>query len=137
MISCSWEAPSAIEEEMALLPETIDFNYHVKPILSDKCFACHGPDETKQEAGLRLDISERAYETLKGTGNRPIAKGKPGRSELVKRILSDDPKYQMPPPEFKVELSKKEIAILTKWIDQGAEYKPHWSFIKPKKPERN
>ncbi|MFT4567176.1 MAG: hypothetical protein ACI9FN_002140 [Saprospiraceae bacterium] len=133
--SCSWKAPKAIAAEMASLPERIDFNHHVKPILSDKCFACHGPDKANQKAGLRLDIAEHAYETLKETGNRPIVKGNPGHSELIKRILSNDPEYQMPPPEFKVELSKNEIAILTKWVDQGAEYKPHWSFIRPVKSE--
>jgi len=115
------------------IPADIDYNFHVRPILSDKCFACHGPDKANQKAGLRLDIAENAYETLKETGNRPIVKGKPRHSELIKRIVSDEPDYQMPPPEFKVELSDREIAILTKWVEQGAEYKPHWSFIKPEK----
>ena len=117
---------------MASLPEKVDFNYHVKPILSDKCFACHGPDMTKQKAGLRLDIAENAYEALKESGNRAIVPGRPGSSELIHRIYSNDPGIQMPPPEFKVELSQQEIAMLTKWIEQGAEYKQHWSFSKPK-----
>ena len=134
VIGCTWNVPPEIEEELAQLPDDIDFNYHVKPILSDKCFACHGPDETKQQAGLRLDIAEHAYRVLKETGNHPIVRGKPGSSEVIKRVLSDDAEYQMPPPEFKVTLTKKEIAILAKWIDQGADYKTHWSFIKPKQP---
>lgn len=131
--SCRWKAPQEIQSLMAELPQTIDFNYHVKPILSDKCFACHGPDMANQKAGLRLDIAENAYEVLKSSGKHPIVPGKPGQSEVIDRILSDDPEIKMPPPEFKVELSKNEIAILTRWVEQGAEYKQHWSFIKPKK----
>lgn len=133
LCGCSWNPPEKIETAYKNLPEEIDFNYHVKPILSDKCFACHGPDEPARKAGLRLDVAENALEVLEGSGNRPIVPGAPGKSELVSRILSDDPETQMPPPEFKVELSKGEIAILTKWVEQGAEYKPHWSFIKPEK----
>ena len=131
--SCSWNLPKEIEKAMAGAPDEIDFNYHVKPILSDKCFACHGPDMAKQKAGLRLDIAENAFAALEDSGNHPIVAGKPGQSEVVNRILSDDPEIKMPPPEFKVELTTKEIAIITKWIEQGATYKPHWSFIPPKK----
>ncbi|MBT9186719.1 DUF1553 domain-containing protein [Zobellia russellii] len=133
--SCGWNAPEEIEEAMAKLPERVDFNYHVKPILSDKCFACHGPDMANQKAGLRLDIAESAYEALESSGKHPIVPKKPGESEVVTRILSDDPELKMPPVEFNVALSKSEIATITKWIEQGAEYKPHWSFIKPKKEE--
>ncbi|CAM3397310.1 DUF1553 domain-containing protein [Zobellia roscoffensis] len=131
--SCGWNAPEEIEEAMAGLPEKIDFNYHVKPILSDKCFACHGPDMANQKAGLRLDIAESAYEALEGSGKHPIVPNKPEKSEVVTRILSTDPDITMPPPEFNITLSKNEIATITKWIEQGAEYKPHWSFIKPQK----
>ncbi|MUH35425.1 DUF1553 domain-containing protein [Zobellia amurskyensis] len=131
--SCGWNAPEEIEEAMTKLPEKVDFNYHVKPILSDKCFACHGPDMANQKAGLRLDIAESAYEALESSGKHPIVPKKPGESEVVTRILSDDPEIKMPPVEFNVALSKSEIATITKWIEQGAEYKPHWSFIKPKK----
>ena len=133
LCSCKWDAPEKIETAYESLPEKIDFNYHVKPILSDKCFACHGPDMANQKAGLRLDIEKNAYEALKGSGKHPIVPGNPSESEIVSRILSDDPEIKMPPPEFKVELSELEMATLTKWIEQGAEYKPHWSFIKPKK----
>ena len=132
---CSWHPPKEIETAYNSLPEEIDFNYHVKPILSDKCFACHGPDEAARKAGLRLDIAENAYKVLEDSGKKAIVSGKPGKSEMLHRVLSDNPEIQMPPPEFKVELSKKEIAILTKWVEQGAEYKPHWSFIKPEKSE--
>ncbi len=132
---CAWNAPEEIERAMATTPEKVDFNYHVKPILSDKCFACHGPDTDNQKAGLRLDIAENAYAALEGSGKYPIVPGKPGKSEMVSRILSNDPEVKMPPPEFKVEMNQREIAILTKWVEQGAEYAPHWSFIKPQKAE--
>jgi len=135
LASCGWNVPAEIEMVYENLPEKVDFNYHVKPILSDKCFACHGPDMANQKAGLRLDIQENAYKALEGSGNRPIVPGKPGKSEIVHRILSPDPEFQMPPPAFKVDLNTKEKAILTKWIEQGAEYKPHWSFIRPEKGE--
>ncbi len=130
---CGFNAPEEILTVMEDIPEKIDFNYHVKPILSDKCFACHGPDMANQKAGLRLDIAKNAYEALEGSGKHPIVAGKPGQSEVVNRIFSDDPELLMPPPSFNVSLTNREKAIITKWIDQGAEYKEHWSFIKPKK----
>ncbi len=133
--NCTWSPPDQIELAYEELPDQIDFNYHVKPILSDKCFACHGPDMANQKAGLRLDLAENAYEALKGSGKHPVVRGRPGKSEIVRRMLSEDPEVKMPPPEFKVELSEEEIATLVKWIEQGAEYKPHWSFIVPKKGE--
>jgi hypothetical protein len=132
---CGWQAPEEIVMVMSKVPEKVDFNYHVKPILSDKCFACHGPDMANQKAGLRLDISENAYAALEGSGKHPIIPGKPGKSEMVNRMLSDDPELIMPPPEFNVPLNTLEIATLTKWIEQGAEYKKHWSFIVPDKEQ--
>ncbi len=133
--NCTWNPPDQIITAYEELPDQIDFNYHVKPILSDKCFACHGPDMANQKAGLRLDIAENAYKALEGSGKHPVIPGRPGKSEIVSRMLSDDPEVRMPPPEFKVELSEREIATLVKWVEQGAEYKPHWSFIVPKKEE--
>ena len=117
------------------LPEVVDFNYHVKPILSDKCFACHGPDKDAIKADLRLDISEGAIKKILNSGNHAIVPGSLRKSEAFQRITSEDPTLQMPPPEFGLTLTKKEIAILGKWIVQGAEYKPHWAFIPPSLPE--
>ncbi len=126
------EFPEAVE---AQLPAKIDFNYHIKPILSDRCFACHGPDENKREAGLRLDIEDSALVALgKKKDHYAIVPGKPQRSELFHRIMSDDPEVMMPPPESNLKISQEEVALLTRWIEQGAAYKPHWSFIKPEKP---
>ena len=120
----------------AQLPEKIDFNLHVKPILSDRCFACHGPDVNKREAGLRLDTEEAALAALEGEpGTFALVPHRPKDSELYHRITSTDPAMQMPPPESNLSLSEQEVAVLTRWIEQGAEYKPHWSFIKPEKPE--
>lgn len=120
----------------AKLPEKIDFNYHIKPILSDRCFACHGPDQNKREAGLRLDIADSARAALgEDKDHYAIVPGKAHKSALVERIMSTDPEVMMPPPESNLKLSEPEIALLTRWIEQGAEYKPHWSFIKPGKPD--
>lgn len=119
-------------EIAARLPQTIDFNYHIKPILSDRCFACHGPDKNKQEADLRLDIEESALAALGEEQDRhAIVPGNPAKSELFHRITSEDAEVVMPPPESNLKLSEYEVALLTRWIEEGAEYKPHWSFIPP------
>ena len=114
------------------LPKELDFNIHVKPILSDKCYACHGPDKANQKAGLRLDIPETALAELpESPGKWAIVPKKLQQSEVFHRITTTDPNSQMPPPEFKVILTDYEKAVLIKWMKQGAEYKPHWAFIKP------
>jgi hypothetical protein len=114
----------------------IDFNFDVKPILSDKCFACHGPDAKKRQAEFRLDNEEGAFKALKSDLNHfAIVKGKPEESFLLKRIFSEDPLFQMPPPESNLVLSEGEKNTLKKWIEQGAEYKQHWAFTPPQRPE--
>lgn len=115
------------------VPEKIDFNFHVRPILSDRCFACHGPDEKAREADLRLDLPETAFAKLKETGHYAIVKGNPSQSTLVERIQSNDPEFMMPPPESKLSLNAQEKAILLKWIEQGAAWKTHWSYMAPEK----
>ena len=115
------------------LPETVDFNFHVKPILSDRCFACHGPDDAARKADLRLDTEEGAFAKLE-SGNRAVVPGKPGQSAVVDRILTSDPAKLMPPVESHLTLSDYEKAVLVRWIEQGAKWKPHWSFIPPEKP---
>lgn len=113
----------------------IDFNFHVRPILSDRCFKCHGPDPKGRKADLRLDTMEGATAILdKRTGARGIVPGKPHKSEVMRRVLSSDPDDQMPPPASNLALSKKEVEVLQKWIEQGAKYKSHWSFLPVKKP---
>ncbi|HEX5154088.1 MAG TPA: PSD1 and planctomycete cytochrome C domain-containing protein [Parafilimonas sp.] len=117
------------------LPETVSYNFDIRPILSDKCFACHGPDAKKRKASLRLDISDSALAPLKETkGAFAIVPGKPEESELYKRISSEDPTYQMPVPESHLgTLNEHEIALFKKWIRQGAKYERHWAFTPPKK----
>ncbi len=132
--ACSSDIPSEVEVAYTELPETVDFNFHVKPILSDRCFACHGPDANTRKAELRLDLEEEAFRKL-GSGNRAFVSGKPGKSETIVRILSNDPEFMMPPPESHLSLTAKEKAILFKWVEQGAEWKSHWAFDKPKKPD--
>lgn len=136
LVSCSPDLPKDIEAEYISLPDKIDYNIHVKPILSDKCFSCHGPDKAKQKAGLRLDIASFAFDDLpESPGKVAIDPGDPNGSELFHRILSDDPDYRMPSKKSNLNLSPKEKAILIKWIQQGAEYKPHWAFVNPEKPD--
>ena len=84
----------------AATPDEVSYNFHIRPVLSDKCFKCHGPDVNKREAGLRLDVPDSAFAPLKETkGAFALVAGKPDLSELYKRITSDDPSYQMPTPE--------------------------------------
>lgn len=116
------------------LPETVDFNYHIRPILSQNCFTCHGPDSSSREAGLRLDQFEGATAMLE-KGGFAIVPGDAEASLLISRISSEISEERMPPPEAKKTLSSREIALLSKWIDQGAEWKDHWSYIPPKKPK--
>lgn len=118
------------------IPDEVSYNFNIRPILSDKCFKCHGPDENKREAGLRLDLPASAYAPLTETkGAFALVPGKPEESELYKRISSLDSSYQMPTPESHLgALSEHEIALFKKWIEQGAKYEPHWAFTKPGKP---
>jgi len=119
------------------LPDKISYNFHVRPILSDKCFACHGPDKNQRKANLRLDLAENAYAALTETpGAYAIVPGNPDASELMKRIRSKDPAYLMPSPESHLgALSDYEISVFEKWIRQGAEYEKHWAFMVPVKAE--
>jgi hypothetical protein len=119
----------------AALPDKVSYNFHIRPILSDKCFACHGPDANKREASLRLDHPESAFAPLKETkGAFAIVKGKPEQSEVFKRITSTDPHYQMPTPESHIgALSEEQIALVKRWIEQGAKYESHWAFTPPVK----
>jgi hypothetical protein len=114
--------------------EQLSYNFHIRPILSDKCFACHGPDANKQEAGLRLDVPETAFAALKESpGKFAIIPNDINGSELYHRIVSTDLNELMPPPESNLSLTQEEIGLIKKWIEQGAQYEPHWAFVSPKK----
>ncbi|MCF7567644.1 DUF1553 domain-containing protein [Sabulilitoribacter arenilitoris] len=137
LFSCGGkELPEMVQQEYEKLPKDIDFNRHIKPILSDKCYLCHGPDNNTISAGLQLHLPELAYAELQNTpGKYAIKPGNLNKSELFHRILSDDPNYIMPTPDSHLSLSNYEKAALIKWIEKGAEYKDHWAFIKPQKYE--
>jgi hypothetical protein len=112
--------------------ETVDFNRDIRPILSRNCAACHGPDEKKRQAGLRLDVREIAIALR--DGHRAITPGDPQQSEVVRRVSSNDPDERMPPPSTGKRLSAQEIDHLSRWIRQGAAYTPHWAYVKPVRP---
>jgi cytochrome c553 len=115
-----------------ILPKQISYNFHVKPILSDKCFACHGPDANKRQAGLRLDVEADAMAELpENPGKFAILPANAVESELVKRIDSEDESIIMPPIDSHLKLTDFEKSILKEWIRQGAKYERHWSFIPP------
>ena len=103
----------------------VDFDRQIRPLLSDRCFTCHGPDSKNRQADLRLDAESHAKKTA-------IAPGNPEKSELVRRILSQDPDIQMPPPDSKLSLSKDEQQLIQRWIAEGASWKTHWAFLPPK-----
>jgi len=112
----------------------LDFNRDVRPILSQHCFKCHGPDDKTREAELRFDVREAALaETASGV--RPIVPGKPDESELVRRIDSHDGETLMPPASANKPLSDAQKQILRNWIAGGAEYANHWAFVPPSRPE--
>ncbi len=127
--SCREELPRNWTSMTKDLPAKISYNFHVKPILSDRCFACHGPDEDKREADLRLDDPASAFSALvEHPGKVAIYPGSLDRSEVYHRLTTTDPELVMPPASFKVKIEEREKAILAKWILQGANYEDHWSF---------
>ena len=113
---------------------TIDFDRDIRPILSDKCFACHGPDEAHREGGFRLDRKDSAFGKA-DSDETVIVPGKPELSELIARITTDDEDLRMPPSDSTKSLSKAQIDLLKRWIAEGASWKEHWSFIRPVKYE--
>lgn len=118
--------------DAASAQEKLDFNRDIRPILSDKCYKCHGFDGKNRQAGLRLDEAAGAMAKLE-SGAAAVVPGKSGESELIKRVLSADPNLKMPPAATGKSLNEAEIAKLKRWIDEGAEFKAHWSFIPPQK----
>ena len=109
------------------LPATVEFNRDIRPILSDNCFQCHGPDKAHRKADLRLDVREEAIR------QEAFVPGKPEKSGLIKRLHSTDGDEVMPPPESNKKLSAHQKALLEKWVQQGAPYQQHWSYEKPLK----
>ncbi len=114
--------------------QQVDFNRDVRPIISNRCLACHGPDDAKRQAGLRLDDYEIATKVLE-SGQAAIVPGKVDESELIARITSEDESVRMPPSEFGKPLTPAEIATLKRWVQEGGKYAQHWSYAKPIRAE--
>ena len=112
------------------IPAKVEFNRDIRPILADTCFACHGPDQNKRQADLRLDVEEHAVGNQKA-----IVPGKPDESEFIKRITADDADERMPPGSTGKTLLPRQLVLLRRWVEQGAQYQRHWSFMPPQRPE--
>jgi hypothetical protein len=135
--SCGVDKPAEIEQLADQLPDKVDYNLHVKPILSDKCFFCHGPDKASQKGGLELATPEGAMAALKKAKHKKhaIVPGALAESEVYYRLVTKDEEEMMPPKASNRFLTTYEKAVLIKWIEQGAEYKPHWALLKPEKAD--
>src|SRR5687767_11601973 len=110
----------------------VEFNRDVRPILSDTCFKCHGRDASARQADLRFDVHDEAIKVREndaGEKYTPLKPGDPSHSEAWRRISTDNPDDLMPPPDSHLALSAKQKEIIRKWIEQGAEYQPHWAFL--------
>jgi hypothetical protein len=113
--------------------ERVDFTLEIRPILSNNCFQCHGPDEGSRESDLRLDSKEELFKDL--GGHQAVVSGKPAESELLRRVTSDDDYERMPPVDSDYPpLTPAEIDVLRRWIEQGAEWEEHWAFVAPSRP---
>lgn len=121
----------AFVEESFSEVKQVQFNRDVRPILSNHCFACHGPDEKQRKAKLRLDLKESLFEERK---NVLIARGKPGASELFLRVTHSDSKERMPPEDFPKPLKASQVNTIKAWIEQGAHWEDHWSYTPPRIP---
>src|SRR2546425_4686264 len=110
----------------------VTFNRDIRPILSDNCYSCHGPDKDKRKAKLRLDTHDGLFDAIKD--RRPIVPGKPDQSEMYRRITSTDPDELMPKSGSGKTLSPRQIALIKRWIEQGAKWEGHWAYIPPIRP---
>jgi mono/diheme cytochrome c family protein len=114
-------------------PAAVDFNRQILPLLSENCFACHGPDEKQRKAKLRLDTKEGAFAELK-SGGHAIVPGKAAESKMIEKITAADPKDRMPPAKTGKQLKPEQIVLLKQWIDQGARWTKHWAWTAPQRP---
>lgn len=113
-------------------PPRIDFNRQIRPILSESCYQCHGPDVNKRKADLRLDQRDGLFQSAGGT--TIVVPGKPDESELLARITADDPELHMPPPKSGRPLSPDQVDLIRRWIAEGAEWKGHWAYLPLTRP---
>jgi hypothetical protein len=126
---------AAVVSGQTLKPETakVDFNRDIRPLLSENCYKCHGPDDQERKARLRFDVRAEALKPAK-SGERAIVPGAPEQSELVRRITAADPEDRMPPPKSGRKLTGPQIDVLRRWVAQGAPYATHWAYVKPARP---
>jgi hypothetical protein len=113
-------------------PKPVDFERDIRPMLSDACYVCHGPDASKRESKLRLDTREGAFIEIEGV--RMIVPGKPEKSELYRRLTTRDSDDHMPPAKAKRKITPAQIAVVKRWIEEGAPWGVHWAFVAPKVP---
>ncbi|MBK8505238.1 MAG: DUF1549 domain-containing protein [Saprospiraceae bacterium] len=123
------------QQEGERLPDRVSYNFHIRPILTDRCFSCHGPDEAARKADLRLDLGESVYNARTNEGLKILVAGKASKSMLWERINSSDAELTMPPVDSKLTLSPHEKQLIKKWIEQGALFEPHWAFQPVGKPK--
>ena len=130
LVACAHDKVGQVAEAAQAIPDRPDWNWDVRPILSQNCFGCHG--QAAQKGGVRLDIEKAAYADIpEDKGHRSIVPGNPGKSELFRRMTTGDAELRMPPKEQHKTLSARDIAVVERWIKQGAQYKPHWAYIPP------
>ena len=129
---CRIEVPRLAAEAPSPLP--ISFTRQIRPILSDHCFACHGPDSKQRKAKLRLDNKASAFAELDSGDGHALVAGKPDESTLIARITSADPNMLMPPPKFGKPLTPEQIVLIKKWITEGANWSEHWAFLAAQRP---
>src|SRR5258706_4079913 len=122
----------AVTRERAPVPDKIEFNRDIRPIFSDTCFKCHGPDTAKRKAELRMDVRDDAL--AKHEHGIPIVPGKPEQSEAYRRLTTHDEDDLMPPVKSGKVLTAQQIKIIERWIKQGAPYQAHWAYVKPVRP---
>src|SRR5438552_5729509 len=120
--------PSLMAAAPAKAPQNISYNRDIRPVLSDNCFFCHGPDQKKRKAKLRLDIREEAL------AKEAFVPGAPDKSELIRRIFTTDTDDLMPPPASHKTLTLAQKQLFRRWIAQGAEYQKHWAYLPPVRP---
>ena len=125
LVSAGWQVQA--NDEL-----TIDFDRQIRPILADKCYACHGPDEMSREGGFRLDRKESAISEA-DSGSQPIVPGDADASEVYVRLVTDDEDLRMPPADSVKQLTSDEIRLVRNWIDQGAAWRQHWAFVPPRR----
>src|SRR5947208_80100 len=111
----------------------LEFNRDIRPILSENCYQCHGPDEKERKAKLRLDLKSQAFKPAK-SGDYAIVPGDLAKSKLIERIQSKDPDEVMPPPKTGKKLTAQQVELLRRWVQEGANFVNHWAFVAPERP---